>query len=251
MPYGMYISAEGAHAQSKRLEVIANNLANVDTVGFKRQLAVFQARYAEAVDQGQSMPGSGSLDDVGGGVNMVSTVTDFSPATTQRTGLPTDMALHGEGFFVIRRGNETYLTRAGNFCLNDRGELTTQQGDSVMSDSGSPVVLARPTEPFDVTDHGEIRQGNDMVRLAIAKTASPADLVRVGDNLFRPMSQPRPVEPDQRQVVSGCVESSGTSATTEMVELLETSRLLEANLNLLQAQDQMLGGMISRLTRTS
>ena len=166
MSYGMYISAEGAHAQSKRLEVIATNLANVDTVGFKRQLALFQARYAEAVDQGQSMPGSGSQDDLGGGVSMVSTVTDFSPAMTQRTGLPTDMALHGEGFFVVRRGSETYLTRAGNFSLNDRGELITQQGDSVMSDSGSPVVLSRPSEPFHVSDHGDIRQGDDSVRLA-------------------------------------------------------------------------------------
>jgi flagellar basal-body rod protein FlgF len=87
--------------------------------------------------------------------------------------------------------------------------------------------------------------------LAIVKTASPAELVRVGENLFRPLSQPRPVESERRQVVGGFVESSGTSATTEMVELLETSRLLEANLNILQAQDQMLGGMISRLTRTS
>jgi len=68
MPYGLYLSAEGAHAQSKRLEVIAHNLANVDTVGFKRELALFQSRFAEAIEQGMVSPGTGAIEDVGGGV---------------------------------------------------------------------------------------------------------------------------------------------------------------------------------------
>ena len=68
MPYGFYISAEGAHAQAKRLEILANNLANVDTAGFKRELAVFRARNAEATQRGEDVRGSGSLNDLGGGV---------------------------------------------------------------------------------------------------------------------------------------------------------------------------------------
>ena len=70
MPYGMYISAEGAAAQSQRLEVIANNLANVDTAGFKQDVATFQARFAEAIQLGQAQAGDGSLNDIGGGVKM-------------------------------------------------------------------------------------------------------------------------------------------------------------------------------------
>jgi flagellar basal-body rod protein FlgF len=81
MPYGLYISAEGANVQGRRLEVIANNLANVDTVGFKKDLAVFQARYAEGIKQGLVPPDTGAIENEGGGVMSVETVTDFSAAT--------------------------------------------------------------------------------------------------------------------------------------------------------------------------
>ena len=86
MPYGMYISAEGAHAQSKRLETLSNNLANVDTPGFKRDLALFQARHAEEINQGTDYPGSRGLNDIGGGVSVRETKTDFAPGLMKRTG---------------------------------------------------------------------------------------------------------------------------------------------------------------------
>ena len=70
MPHGLYISADGAQAQIQRMEVIANNLANVETTGFKRELGIVQARYAEAAQQGLATPGSGSIDDLGGGVQL-------------------------------------------------------------------------------------------------------------------------------------------------------------------------------------
>jgi flagellar basal-body rod protein FlgF/flagellar basal-body rod protein FlgG len=245
------MSAEGAQAQSRRMEVIANNLANVDTVGFKRQLAVFQARYAEAEQQGSSVPGSGSIDDVGGGIQLLATDTDFSQGPLERTGVNTDMALRGEGFFLVRREGESFLTRAGNFHITNRGELVTQAGDSVLNDTGSPVVLARPNDPITVNPDGTLQQGEDFQRLAIVRTESPAELVRMGENLFRPLVEPSPVPADQRQVAGGFLEGSGSTATTEMIEMIETSRILDANLNLMQTQDQMFGGLVSRLMRVS
>jgi flagellar basal-body rod protein FlgF len=249
--YGLYMSAEGAHAQAKRLEVIANNMANVDTVGFKRQLAIFQARYAEAEQQGQSPPGSGSIDDVGGGIELLSTDTDFSPGPIQRTDIPTDIAIHGEGFFLVRRGSETLLTRAGNFRISKQGELTTQAGDAVLTDNGSPVVISQPQQPFLITAEGEIQQGGGTQRLALVKTSSPAELIRVGENTFRTDSTPIPLAAEERQVSSGFLEGSGTTAVSEMVEMLEATRILEANLNLMQAQDSMFGSLVGRLMRVS
>lgn len=245
------MSAEGAHAQAKRLEVIANNMANVDTVGFKRQLAIFQARYAEAEQQGQSPPGSGSIDDVGGGIELLSTDTDFSPGPIQRTDIPTDIAIHGEGFFLVRRGSETLLTRAGNFRISKQGELTTQAGDAVLTDNGSPVVISQPQQPFLITAEGEIQQGGGTQRLALVKTSSPAELIRVGENTFRTDSTPIPLAAEERQVSSGFLEGSGTTAVSEMVEMLEATRILEANLNLMQAQDSMFGSLVGRLMRVS
>jgi len=249
--YGLYMAAEGAHAQAKRLEVIANNMANVDTVGFKRQLAIFQARYAEAEQEGLSQPGSGSLDDIGGGIELLSTDTDFSPGPLQRTGIPTDIAIHGEGFFLVRRGSENLLTRAGNFRINNQGELVTQNGDAVLNDNGSPVVIAQPLQPFNITADGGIQQGGGAQRLAMVKTESRAELIRVGDNTFRTEATPIPLQASERQVSSGYLEGSGTTATSEMIEMLEATRILNANMNLMQAQDSMFGSLVGRLMRVS
>lgn len=251
MAYGLYMSAEGAQAQSRRMEVIANNLANVDTVGFKRQLAVFQARYSEAEQQGHSQAGGGSIDDIGGGIELLSTDTDFSQGTLHRTGVNSDMALRGDGFFLVRRGSEDFLTRAGNFRITDRGELVTQHGDAVLTEGGSPVVIAQPNQPFTVNPDGSIQQGGDQQRLAIVKTGSPAELERVGENLFRPLGEHTPVSAAERQVAGGFLEASGSTAVNEMVEMIETSRILEANMNLMQTQDQMFGNLVTRLTRVS
>jgi flagellar basal-body rod protein FlgF len=249
MPYGLYISAEGAQAQSRWLEVIANNLANVDTVGFKRELAVFQARYAEAVQQGTATPGSGSVNDLGGGVEFRETRTDFSQAGMARTKNPTDVAIHGDGFFQVRKGQETLLTRAGNFRITSTGALVTQQGYPVLSESGAPVVLAPNGGPCEITPTGAVCQAGTSQSLALVSPASLSDLSKVGENLFHALAPPQPLPAAQRNVAPGYLEMSGVQPTTEMVGLIEASRLLEANVNMLKTQDQMLGGLVNRVLK--
>lgn len=249
MPYGLYIAAEGAQAQAKRLEVIANNLANVDTAGFKRQLAIFQARYAEAIEQGETIPGSGSINDIGGGILVSQTSTDFAPGPMEQTGLPTDVALEGEGFFLVQKDTETYLTRAGNFRLTSQGELVTQQGYAVLGEDGNPIVLPQSTQAFEISPSGEIAQGGFRRGLAVVKTDNQDTLERVGENLFRSSGESEPVPPSQRRVLQGFLERSGVRPAMEMIELIEASRLVEANLNLVKAQDQMLSGLVQRVLR--
>jgi flagellar basal body rod protein FlgG len=122
MPYGMYISAEGAQAQQQRLEVIANNMANMETVGFKRDVPVFQARFAQAIQQQSDYPHSGSQNDVGGGVKIIDVETDFDSKSLRQTDIPTDFTVNGEGYFQVQApdGN-IYLTRAGNFNIDANG----------------------------------------------------------------------------------------------------------------------------------
>lgn len=251
MPYGMYISSEGAHAQAKRLEVIANNMANVDTVGFKRELALLQARYAEEIAQGQDAAGSGSINDVGGGIKVAQTKTDFSAGPIRKTGGPTDFAIEGDGFFVVSKDGQEYLTRAGNFRFTSRGELVTQQGHPVLGEGGVPLVLERPGDPFQVSAEGTIQQGGNRRDLAIVRPSSPGDLVRAGENLFRPLAEARPVPAAERHVASGCLELSSVRPTLEMVEMIECSRVLEANANMMRLQDQMVGGLISRVMKVA
>src|SRR5690606_13828713 len=139
MPYGLYISAEGAMAQSRRMDVLSNNLANADSPGFKRDVAMFRARFAEAIERGQQQPGTGAIDDIGGGVLIEATITDFSPGPLKSTGIDSDFAVDGPGFFVVRKDGHDFLTRAGNFLIHNDGSLVTPEGHEVLDEGGSPI----------------------------------------------------------------------------------------------------------------
>jgi flagellar basal-body rod protein FlgF/flagellar basal-body rod protein FlgG len=249
MPYGLYVSAQGANAQTRRLEILANNLANVDTVGFKRDLAVFRAHYAEAVEQGLDTPGTGSINDLGGGVMVEQTQTDYSPGPLKRTMVPTDMAVDGEGFFMVRKDGEVFLTRAGNFRMTAAGELVTEQGYPVLNESGGPIAIEPANGPWELTPAGAIRQRGLVQNLAIVKPASLGDLVKTGENLFRPLAEPEPVAAEKRRVLGGYLEMSGVRPTMELMEIIEASRAAEANFSMMQTQDQMLSGLLNRVLR--
>ncbi|MCL6501112.1 MAG: flagellar hook basal-body protein [Pirellulales bacterium] len=250
MPYGLYISAEGALVQSQRMEAIANNLANVDAAGFKRDLAVFQARYAEAELQGKA-PSDERLENLGGGVSLYGTLTDYSSGPIKETGLPTDVAILGDGFFMVEKQGRKYLTRAGNFMLASNGALVTQQGYSVLDDAGNPVVIDPAAGPWSITSSGTLIQQDTLINLALVRPPALDGLIKQGENLFAlpPGVVPLPLDPAERRVAAGHLEQSGVRAVQEMTEMIETSRAFEANVNMLRLQDQALAGLIHRVLR--
>jgi flagellar basal-body rod protein FlgF len=246
VPYGLYISAEGAHALNQRLEVLANNLANVDTTAFKRDLALFQARFTEADEQGLDQPGSGTFNDLSGGVRLEQTKTDFSQGPMRSTGAEFDMAIQGEGYFVVQKGEQQLLTRAGNFQLNGINQLVTADGYPVLNDAGTPIVI---DSPWQLSPSGEVAQAGGLTPLAIVRPQSLGDLAKHGENLFAPLSPPIAMPPAERRVSSGYLEGSGVRPTVEMMELIETSRAFEANVNMIKHQDQAMGSLISRVLK--
>jgi flagellar basal-body rod protein FlgF len=248
MPYGLYIAAEGAHSQSKRMEVLANNLANVDTPGFKRDLAMFQARYAEETHHGFDHHGSGTINDVGGGVWMNHTTTDHSQGTLKRTDIPTDVAINGDGYFVVQKDGQNYLTRAGNFLVNSSGALVSQTGMPVMSDEGAPI-LVNPDTPWRVSPDGAIEQDGGKTFLALVRPPSPADLAKHGENLFQTLAPASPVPSELRSVQGGYLEMSGVRPTLEMLDLIETSRAFEMNISMIRNHDSMLNSLVNRVLR--
>jgi flagellar basal body rod protein FlgG len=247
----MYLSAEGAQAQVTRMEVIANNLANVTTPGFKRDVASFQARLAEAILQGEDQVGTGTINQVGGGILMGDVQTDYSVGTLKKTEIPTDLAIAGDGFFEVRSADdEVFLTRAGNFALNSLGELVTQTGrHHVLSAEGGPITIL-PEEPWYVSQDGFVMQGGGGTPLSVVMPQSLDGLAKVGENLFRPGEQVTQIELPQRSVRQGYVEMSSVSPTSEMMALIETSRAFEANTKLIQHQDELLEALISRVLQT-
>ena len=252
MPYGMYISAEGAKAQAQRLEFIANNLANVDTPGFKRDVPTFQARFAEAIQQDLDYPGSKSRNDIGGGVKLAEVDTDFSNATLRQTEIKTDFAVHGEGFFQVRTpSGETLLTRAGDFEIDAQGRLLTQNGRfEVLDDAGTPIKID-VSLPWKVERGGVISQDGQGVVIGLQQPQSLGDLVKVGSNAFRALGPLTKVPEEQRDIRQGYLEMSGVSSTSEMMTMIETSRAFEANTKLIQHQDGMLSNLLSRVLGSS
>jgi flagellar basal-body rod protein FlgF len=246
MPYGLYLSAEGAYVQSRRLDVLANNMANVSTPGFKRDVSLFQSRLAQAVQEGQVQNGGRGVDNIGGGVKVLGTQTDFSRGPLAQSKLDTDLSINGDAFFLVRHGNKDMLTRAGNFQLTAAGRLVTQDGDPVISDDGNPVEIDPDAGPWQITPDGAVSQGGDSIRLALVRPRSLGDLTKVGGNLFAPLAPPAPIPDEERQVAWHSVEQSTVKPASEMMELIEASRAFEANVNLIHTQDEMLGTLISR-----
>lgn len=253
MAYGMYISAAGADAQSRRVEVLSNNLANVDTPGFKKELAVLTARHSEAIERGEDYAGSRSMNDVGGGIRIRETMTDFRQGVVKKTNLPTDAAIADDkSFFMVEKGGQKLLTRAGNFRISGQGNLQTQDGYNVLSVDGAPVVLdpSNTLEPRFLPE-GILAQGSTGTALAMVRPRSMGDLARAGENMFTPLAAVTPTPTGERRVLAEHVEMSGVKPTESMMELIEASRAYEANVRLIQHQDSMLGSLVNRILKQS
>jgi flagellar basal-body rod protein FlgF len=248
MPYGMYISAEGAAAQAQRLEVIANNLANVDTPGFKQDVATFQARFAEAIQKGQAQSGDRSINDIGGGVKIMDVATDYSMGDLKRTGNDLDFAINGKGFFHIKGDDgKQYLSRAGDFALDTQGKLVTQNGHRpVLDQQGSEIQLSL-NEPWSVSADGFINQAGATHALGMSQPESLSEMQKVGNNLFKPTGPVKPLELSERNVRQGYLEMSGSSPVRQMMAMIETTRAFEANSRMIQNQDSITGTLISRV----
>lgn len=248
MPYGLYISAAGAHVQSQRVEVLSNNIANANTPGFKRELAVLQARNAQAIEQGEDYPGTRSINNLGGGVFMRETLTDFSPGVLKQTQRPADLAIDGDGFFMVEKAGKRLLTRAGNFEIAPDGRLIGPGNSQLLSEDGAPILLD-PSAPWSIDPSGAVNQEGTITNIAIVKPRSTGDLTKAGENLFQAAGSVSPIDPTERRVRSGYLEHSGAHPIKEMTQLIEASRAYEANIRMIQNQDQTLGSLIGRLLK--
>jgi len=246
----MYMSAEGAQAQSRRLEVIANNLANVNTIGFKPDGATFQARFAEAIQEGHAGAGSRSINDIGGGVKVIETLTNFSPGRLQNTNKDSDLAIIGGGFFQVEGPDgEPLLTRAGAMRLDNQGALRTANGQQVLDAGGAPIQLLSDV-PWVVSKQGVIQQAGNQTPLSLVEPESLDELTKVGANMFRARGEVIAVPIAAREVRAGYLEMSGANPTQQMMAMIETSRAFEANARMIQTQDGATNSLVSRLLRT-
>ncbi len=248
MPYGMYISGEGANAQAQRLEVIANNLANVDTAGFKQDVPTFMSRFSEAIQRGQARPGNGSINDIGGGAKIINVATDYSMGDLKRTGNDLDFAINGKGFFHIKGDDgKQYLSRAGDFEMDTQGRIVTQNGHRPVLDQAGTEIQLEPDVPWTVSPDGFIYQNGNIRAFGLSQPESLDQLVKIGHNMFNPTGPIKPLELAERDVRQGYLEMSGANPVRQMMAMIETTRAFEANSRMIQNQDSLTGSLIGRV----
>jgi flagellar basal-body rod protein FlgG len=243
MNYGLYLSAAGLRAQDVKQSVIANNLANANTTGFKRDLVLMQTR-ANAVVEDPRMAGYRVpvVCNQGGGVNPVGGGIDLSQGLFKATQSNTDLALDGKGFFTVRGAdNQKLLTRDGSFIINNDGNLATASGGHlVLDESGQPIALT-PGLPIHVSSKGEVMQSDSLssgVKLGIVDVTDAKQLIKQGGNLMtvRDSVSLAPI-PAETVVLQGHLEESGVDPTVEMVNMLAGMRVFEANAKMISYAD--------------
>ncbi|HOB75280.1 MAG TPA: flagellar basal-body rod protein FlgF [Phycisphaerae bacterium] len=251
MVYGIYSSAAGLLANQYRQEVLANNLANVNTAGFKQDLTVIRERQPASRENLVDPEWSDhTLAGLTGHVLVAPTTTSFESGTLETTGKPLDVAIAGEGFFRVRAGGMDRYTRDGRFTLSPDGTLVTAAGNAeVLDETGRPIHVPRNLQgQVRIDANGEVRAGNrSFGRVGVVEFDDRSLLRKTGGNLLESLgARARSVEPTLH---SGAIEGSNVDPTRTMVSMIEVTRAYQMNATLVGLADQTLGRAVNDIAR--
>lgn len=250
MIYGLYLSATGVMTNSYRQNVLANNLANAETVGFKRDLAMFQQRQPESVEDGTRKMWSNSiLDEIGGGVFASPTALDRSQGELEPTGNDLDVAIQGDGFFKVLDQGESKLTRDGRFMVDRAGRLvlSNSSGSAVTDEQGNPIVVD-PARKTTITGEGQVNQdGFPVAKLGVFEVPIGNGLSKDGNNLLSHPDADKLTPVSHLQLRPQFLERANVDPATELTGLMDAQRQLEANANMIRYQDQTLGRLVNEV----
>jgi flagellar basal-body rod protein FlgG len=252
--YGLWLSAAGMMVQDHRQAIYANNLANLNTTGFKQDLAVIRQRSVESREGvGDPQLAHPVLDQLPGGLNVRSPYHDLEQGRLERTGRALDVAIDGKGFFVVGDGKVTRYTRDGEFTINAEGELVLSAGNGrwhVLDDSGAPISIDPTGGAVAISEDGVIRQnGNDVAMLGLMWPVREQGLRKQGENVFA--AENTEMKPAAARVVAEFREESNAEVMSGLVAMIEASRAYELNAKLVQMQDEMTGQAVTTVGRVT
>jgi flagellar basal-body rod protein FlgF len=227
-------------ALMRELDVIAHNLANVSTVGYKRRCNAF-SNSLSAQQTAEGMESSGSVN--------LNTALDFSQGNLTETGRPLDCALYGNGFFVVETPQGPLYTRNGVFNINQNGQIVDSQGRIVSGEAGPITVPSNVgLSQLNVSGDGTVSAGNTEIgkfRLVDFKD-NESKLVPVGQNCYQmPDTDIKPVPAEHIVVKQGYQEASNVKLIDELVDMIMVTRLYEANMKLVAAQKEASNSVMS------
>jgi len=222
----------------REMQVIANNIANSSTSGFKAEAVTF-SEYVS--DVGADQP---SLSMAQAKVRN----TDFSQGGLTKTGGTFDLAIEGEGFFLVQTAAGERLTRAGSFTPNANGDLVTMDGNPVLDVGGAPVFVPQGLGEIGIAADGTISaQGRPVGQIGVVIPNDPNNLTREGGLLFEAVDGFGPA--DDGRVLQGFVENANVSPIAEIGRMIEVQRAYEMGQNFLKNEDDRIRGMIRAMGR--
>ncbi len=250
MLYGIYQSAGGLQVNQYRQEVLANNLANIATVGFKPDLAVARERQTAQREDGADPALTDPIaEGLTGGSLVAPTYTLFKAGPIEPTGNPLDVAISGEGFFAVQDGKEERYTRSGRFMIDADGTLVTVAGHHpVLTAEGGHVVVPKSAGKVRIDAGGQVRAGQlSLGQLKVVDFQDKMNLKKTGKNLMQSLGG-RPVELEPT-LLTGAVEASAVDPTATMVAMIEASRAYQLNATLVGLADSTLGRAVNDIAR--
>ncbi len=233
MNSGMYAALSGSMASIQRMEALTNNLANLNTSGYKKDRMVFETVLANA-DAANTTSEVLDRTPVQSGVQFV---TDYSIGSVRQTGATLDFALDGDGYFAVNTPQGKAYTRQGNFHLDAGGKLVTSQGDEVLG-NGSPITLTG--NKVEVNGKGEILvDGVQAGALDMVDFPKPYALQKAGSTLFTAAPGVVGQPTTKTSVRQGSLEGSNVDPILEMANLIETTRYYESCIKAVKSYDDM------------
>ena len=230
---------------SRSLDIVANNVANSNTTGFKKQSVQFETLvsrptlsdiYAFGVDKG--------------------TFRDIAQGPMLTTGNPLDIAIQGKGYFPIQTKSGIRYTRSGSFTMDGESQIVTASGDKLLGDGDQPITVPEDADDLNITADGVITvksgTGTDVLqigKLKLVKFAREQDMQIVGNNLYTTTQQPEAVI--ESVMVQGMVENSNVQAVSEITNMVSILRNYQIAVHLLDLENQRMKDSINRLSKAT
>jgi flagellar basal-body rod protein FlgF len=225
----------------QRMDMTANNLANMTTAGFKAERLVTR-ELSEKPAAAHDIPNEIAF------VDAWMLQRDFSTGPMEQTSNPLDLAIEGDGFFVIQTAAGEAYTRDGRFTLNDLGQVITHSGDLVLGDGG-PITIDPNAGPFAISKDGALEQNNAQLgTFRVVEFKTPGALEKVGNNLWRATDE-APQPPANSKIAAGFVEGSNVNPVAELTQMIEISRAYQAVAKMISDSDQLRAASIEKLAQ--
>lgn len=240
----MYVALSRQMTLRREMDIIANNIANADTTGFKVEMAMVRTDPSEGARMIDGPPSLKFVLDDG-------VVRDFSQGALRRTGATFDVAIEGQGFFKVDTDAGERFTRDGRFTLGADGRLTTQAGDPVLGAGGEIVINPEEGEVAISADGVVSQNGEQVGKIDVFAFEDLSSLAKDGDNLLRNTSNIEPQVSNAASVRQGMLEGSNVNPIMQITRMIEVSRAYESMVRTIEGSSELSRRSVERLGRVA